>query len=125
MKGTAQVHGRLGKDAEVKNFENGRSVIEFSVASNIYYRKDGELQTKTDWHDAKIFVKEVNDDFVARLTKGTEITLFGGISYNEYTPENGPAQKRMFIDARPGDVAVCGGSPEQTEEEESSKEEQA
>ena len=121
MKGTAQLPRSFRKHAEVKNFENGRSVIEFSVASNIYYRKDGELQTKTDWHDAKIFVKEVNDDFVARLTKGTEITLFGGISYNEYTPENGPAQKRMFIDARPGDVAVCGGSPAQSEEDESSE----
>ena len=64
MKFKAFGTGRLGKDAEVTNFENGRSVIEFSAASNSYYKnKEGEKITDTEWYDVKIFVKTVNQSF--------------------------------------------------------------
>jgi hypothetical protein len=51
--------GNLGNDAKVINFENGKSVITFSIATNSYYTNaDGEQVQKTTWHDCKKFVRQ-------------------------------------------------------------------
>lgn len=44
--------GNIGKDPEVKRFENGNIVASFSVATSENYRdKSGEWQTQTEWHN--------------------------------------------------------------------------
>ncbi len=44
--------GNLGNDAKVINFENGKSVITFSIATNSYYtNSDGDQVQLTTWHD--------------------------------------------------------------------------
>ena len=45
--------GNLGKDPEVRHFENGGSLARFSLAtSETYTRKDsGEKVTQTEWHN--------------------------------------------------------------------------
>ena len=107
MKFKAFGTGRLGQDAEVKELTNGKSVIEFSVASNSFYRnKEGEKVESTDWHNIKSFVKEVNPDFMAKLTKGTQVTVDGRVSYDEYEDKNKSPQKRMFLDARISDIVI-------------------
>ena len=80
--------GNLGNDAKVINFENGKSVITFSIATNSYYTNaDGEQVQKTTWHDCKKFVRNVNEQFVEKLITGTKVTILGTLSYDEYDKE--------------------------------------
>jgi len=59
--------GNLGNDAKVINFENGKSVITFSIATNSYYTNaDGEQVQKTTWHDCKKFVRTVYEQLVGK-----------------------------------------------------------
>ena len=44
--------GRLGKDPEIKTFDNGNSIANFSLATNETYKdRNGEKQDRTDWHN--------------------------------------------------------------------------
>jgi single-strand DNA-binding protein len=80
--------GNLGKDAQVTNFSNGNAVIEFSVATNQYYTdKNGEGQQKTTWHECKRFVRQVNQAFIDKLSKGASLTLAGTLKYEEFAKE--------------------------------------
>jgi single-strand DNA-binding protein len=80
--------GNLGNDAQVTNFSNGNAVIEFSVATNQYYTdKNGEAQQKTSWHDCKRFVRQVNQAFIDKLSKGASLTLAGTLKYEEFAKE--------------------------------------
>jgi single-strand DNA-binding protein len=85
MKAQVFVSGKLGQDATVKEFDNQRAVIEFSVASNSFYRdKNGEKIQDTQWHTCKKFTKEVNQKFVDLLKKGASVLVSGSLMYNQW-----------------------------------------
>jgi single-strand DNA-binding protein len=43
--------GRLGRDPEIRNLENGATVANFSIAtSEVYYDRNKQKQEKTEWH---------------------------------------------------------------------------
>jgi len=47
--------GNVGKDAEVKHFENGGTITIFPLATTEKYKdKDGNRNSKTEWHNIKI-----------------------------------------------------------------------
>src|SRR5258708_2273938 len=44
--------GRLGRDPEVKHLSGGKSVANFSIATDETYKdRNGERQKKTEWHN--------------------------------------------------------------------------
>jgi single-strand DNA-binding protein len=46
--------GRVGKDPEVKQFDNG-SIANFTIATNDNYKdKSGQKVERTDWHNIAI-----------------------------------------------------------------------
>ena len=95
--------GNLGNDAKVITFENGNSVITFSIATNSYYTNaDGETVQKTTWHDCKKFVRQTNEKFLEKLTKGATVTILGTLSYHEYdkdvTKTKSVKIKKAYID---------------------------
>lgn len=50
--------GRLGKDPEVRHFENDGAVCNFSLATTYSYRtKSGEKSETTEWHNLVIWNK--------------------------------------------------------------------
>ena len=113
MKFKAIGTGRLGKNADVTPFENGRSVIEFSVAANSFYKnKEGEKVQDTEWHDIKVFVKDVNQKFVDRLAKGAEVTVAGTLESS--TSKEG--KSFPYIRANASDIKVHGISQSEAEE---------
>ena len=97
--------GNLGNDAQVTNFSNGNAVIEFSMATNMFYTdKNGEAQQKTTWHECKRFVREVNSSFIEKLSKGTSLVVAGSLRYEEYAKEITKTKsvniKRAYIDVK-------------------------
>ncbi len=64
--------GRLGKDPEVKYAQSGDPVANFSLATSETYRKDGEKQEKTEWHNIVAWRKLADlKDRLATIEKGT------------------------------------------------------
>ena len=105
MEAKVFVNGNLGNDAQVTNFSNGNAVIEFSIATNLFYTdKNGEAQQKTTWHNCKRFVREVNTAFVEKLSKGKSIVVAGNLKYEEYDKEVTKSKsitiKHAYIDVK-------------------------
>jgi single-strand DNA-binding protein len=52
LKNRVQLIGNLGKDPEVRSFDNGKKVARFTMATSDTYKKEGgEKVTETQWHN--------------------------------------------------------------------------
>ncbi|MFO7851025.1 MAG: single-stranded DNA-binding protein [Bacteroidota bacterium] len=76
--------GNLGKDPEVKEFDNGRKVAKFPLATNeIYKNEKGEKLTETTWHNLVLWngLAGIAEKY---LVKGKEIAVEGRIAHRDY-----------------------------------------
>lgn len=76
--------GRLGDAPKTTTLPSGAMVTEFSLATNNYYRdRDGNKQTRTDWHRVKAFGKlaEIFDQY---LDRGREVSIVGSMRYSKW-----------------------------------------
>lgn len=82
--------GRLGKDPVVKKFDNGGSIVEFSLATDDSYKdKQGNKVEQTDWHNIRIPFKGLADIAEKYLKKGSQIFLEGKVKTREYNDKDG------------------------------------
>jgi len=80
--------GNVGKDPEVKKFENG-SVAKFSLAtSESYTDKKGERITNTEWHNV-VFWGKITDVIEKYVKKGNEILVEGKNVTRKYDDKDG------------------------------------
>jgi len=76
--------GRLGDDPKTRTLENGNAFTEFSLATNDYYRdRDGNRQTRTEWHRVKAFGK-LAEIFDTHLRRGEQVSIVGSMRYNKW-----------------------------------------
>jgi len=81
--------GNLGKDPEVKRFDNGGIIVRFPLATNENYMdKNGEWQTITDWHNIVLRGKTA-ERAEKYLHKGNTIFLEGKIRTRKWQDSNG------------------------------------
>ena len=88
--------GNVGKDPEVKVFDEGKVKVSFPLATHRRYKDNNEeWQTKTEWHNivlwngtAKLAEKSIE--------KGQEIYVEGPIQTRSYDDESG--NKRYFTE---------------------------
>jgi len=81
--------GNLGKDPEIKHFENGGVIAKFPLATNENYRdKSGEWQTITDWHNI-VLRGAAAERSEKSLQKGNTIFLEGKIRTRKWQDANG------------------------------------
>ena len=51
LRNSVRLIGHIGEDPKVKKFEGGKTVANFSIATNEIYRDSkGEKQSETTWH---------------------------------------------------------------------------
>jgi single-strand DNA-binding protein len=84
-----QLIGNLGKDPEVKEFEGGRKVAKFSLATTESYKNDeGEKISETSWHNVVAWngLATIAEKY---LNKGKEVAVEGRISYRNYEDKDG------------------------------------
>lgn len=80
--------GNLGKDPEIKRFENS-AVANFSLAtSETYTDKNGERQTLTEWHNIVVWGRqaEIAEQY---LHKGSKVYVEGKITNRKYQDKEG------------------------------------
>lgn len=92
LRNKVQLIGNLGNDPEIITLDSGKKLAKFSLATNEHYKdKDGQKQTKTDWHNIVAWNKtaELIEQY---LSKGKEIAIEGKLSTRSYEDKEG--QKR-------------------------------
>lgn len=73
----ATLLGRVGKDPEIRNLDNGTKVANFSIAtSENWTDKNGEKKEATEWHNISIFGKLA--DIVERYVKKGQLLYIEG-----------------------------------------------
>jgi single-strand DNA-binding protein len=80
--------GHLGKDPIVRRTEAGVPVATFSMATSETYKdKDGNKQTKTEWHNIVVWrgLAEVAEKY---LKKGSLLYLEGKMTTRSYVVDN-------------------------------------
>lgn len=84
LKNSVQLIGRLGNQPEIRNFESGKKMASFSLATNeAYYNNKGEKVEDTQWHNVVVWGKKV--EIVENyLKKGSEIAMEGKLVNRAY-----------------------------------------
>lgn len=80
--------GRLGKDPETRYMQNGKAVTNFSVATSERWKKDGEKQERTEWHNVSAFDKlaEICGEY---LRKGSQVFIEGKLQTRKWSDKEG------------------------------------
>ena len=83
--------GNLGKDPEVRRMQDGRPVVNMSVATSESWRDKatGEKKEKTEWHRVVIFSEGLAKVAEQYLKKGAKVYLEGQLQTRKYTDKQG------------------------------------
>lgn len=82
--------GNLGKDPEIKSFQDGGKIASFSMATTKSWKdKDGNKQSRTDWHN--VVVKQNGTAGVVEkyLKKGDKVAVEGELQTRSYETQGG------------------------------------
>jgi single-strand DNA-binding protein len=80
--------GNIGKDAELKTFENGDQILRFSMATNREYKDgNGQTQSAVTWHNIVLRGKQIKYA-KDRLKKGMLVYVQGEIRNRPYSKDN-------------------------------------
>ncbi len=105
--------GRLGKDPQTKNFPNGGSVVEFSLATSENWRdkQTGERKEKTEWHNIVIRNENIGRVASQYLRKGSEVYIEGSIATRKWQDQSGADRYTTEIVVGPfkGELSLLGG----------------
>jgi single-strand DNA-binding protein len=85
-----EIQGFLGRDAEERTFESGRSLITLNVATNESYKNaKGEWITNTTWHAVTHWRTKKDEALMESLKKGALISVVGKLNTRKYTDKQG------------------------------------
>ena len=102
--------GNLGSDPEVKYFDNGGAVANFSIATTeSYTNKNGERIETTEWHRIELWegLAKVAEKY---LKRGSQIYIEGKIKTERYEKDG---IEKSFIKIRANTMTMLG-SPSST-----------
>jgi single-strand DNA-binding protein len=83
--------GRLGRDPEVRSFQNGGKVVNLRVATSETWRDkaSGERKEKTEWHSVAIFNENLAKIAEQYLRKGSNVYLEGQLETRKWQDQSG------------------------------------
>ncbi|WP_197493989.1 single-stranded DNA-binding protein [Lewinella sp. 4G2] len=77
--------GRIGQEPQRRNFDNGGSLLELSLATNyVYKNRNGDRVTETSWHRLKTFQPKVVDLLEQYVSKGDQLSVVGRLQYRKW-----------------------------------------
>jgi single-strand DNA-binding protein len=83
--------GNLGRDPEVRTTQDGRKIVNFSVATSESWKdkNSGERREKTEWHRVVIFNENLGRVAEQYLRKGSKVYIEGQLQTRKYTDQAG------------------------------------
>lgn len=83
--------GNVGKDPEVRTFNNGGKVVNLSVATSESWkdRNSGEQKERTEWNKVAIFNEHLADVAEKYVRKGSKVYIEGKLQTRKYQDQSG------------------------------------
>ena len=83
--------GNLGRDPEVRSMQDGRSMVNMSVATSDTWRdrQSGERKERTEWHRVVIFNEKLAEVAQKFVRKGSKVYVEGQLSTRKWTDQSG------------------------------------
>lgn len=105
--------GNLGRDPEIRSFQNGGRVANLSVATSENWkdRNTGERKERTEWHRVVVFNDALVGVVERFLKKGSKIYVEGQIETRKYTDQSGAERYTTEVVLRPfrGELTMLDG----------------
>ena len=102
--------GNLGKDPEIRSFQNGGRVAHFSLATSESWKdkKTGERKEKTEWHQVAIMAEGLVTVAEKYLKKGAKVYVKGRLETRKWADKDGVERYATEIVLRPyrGDLVM-------------------
>lgn len=95
--------GNVGKDPEIRSFQNGGRVASFSIATSESWKDKatGEKKDRTEWHRVSI----LNDNLVGvvenYVKKGSKLYIEGQLETRKWTDQSGVEKYSTEVVLRP------------------------
>ena len=95
--------GNLGRDPEVRTFQNGGKVCNLVVATSETWkdRNTGERREKTEWHRVAIFSEPLVRLAEQYLRKGSKVYLEGQLETRKWQDQSGQDRYTTEVVLRP------------------------
>ena len=83
--------GNLGKDPEIRTFQNGGRVAHFSLATSESWKdkQSGERKDKTEWHRVSVYNEHIIGVVERFLKKGAKVYIEGQLETRKWTDKEG------------------------------------
>lgn len=105
--------GNLGRDPEVRSFQNGGKVVNLRIATSETWRdkQSGERKERTEWHSVAIFNEALAKIAEQYLKKGSTVYIEGSLETRKWQDQSGQDKYTTEIVLRPynGNLTLLGG----------------
>lgn len=83
--------GNVGRDPEVRTFQNGSKVVNFRVATNETWRdkNTGERQQRSEWHSVAVFNENLAKIAEQYVKKGSLVYIEGKLETRKWQDQSG------------------------------------
>jgi single-strand DNA-binding protein len=110
--------GNVGKDPEVRHTQDGKPIVNLSIATSESWRDkaSGERKEKTEWHRVVIFNEGLAKVAEAYLKKGSSVYIEGQLQTRKWTDKDG-AEKystEIVLQQYRGELVLLGGKSDGT-----------
>ncbi|MGR3514136.1 MAG: single-stranded DNA-binding protein [Paracoccaceae bacterium] len=95
--------GNLGRDPEVRTFQNGGKVCNLRIATSENWkdRNTGERRERTEWHSVAIFSEPLARIAEQYLRKGSKVYLEGQLETRKWQDQSGQDRYSTEVVLRP------------------------
>ena len=105
--------GNLGRDPEVRSFQNGGKVVNLRIATTDTWRdkQSGERKERTEWHSVAIFNEALAKIAEQYLRKGSTVYIEGQLETRKWQDQSGADRYTTEIVLRQyrGELTLLGG----------------
>ncbi len=95
--------GNLGRDPEVRSFQNGGKVCNLRIATSENWkdRNTGERRERTEWHSVAIFSEPLARIAEQYLRKGSKVYIEGQLETRKWQDQSGQDRYSTEVVLRP------------------------
>lgn len=109
LKNRVQLIGNVGKEPEIRNFESGKTMATFSIAtSDNYTDQNGKKVQDTQWHKVVAWGKTAN--FIeSYVDKGNRLAVEGKLAHRSYNDKDGTT--KYITEVVAGEIMLLNSKP--------------
>ena len=105
--------GNLGRDPEVRSFQNGGKVVNLRIATSENWKdkNSGERKERTEWHSVAIFDENLARVAEQYLKKGSTVYIEGQLETRKWQDQSGADRYSTEVVLRPfrSSLTMLGG----------------